>query len=166
LASSRDRYGELEAALERQRKILPELSARLRQCRRAGQDIGDLLQDYRADTIWQVRTPKQTNMVRPGDFPIASPQSRAAARAMLHRAEAGRKRIEIVSNISLAWHGEGPKPEGWNGVPRIGPWQDCGDSLMRMVYRPGEWKRTPPENIPVCPGCGKPFRRADKQIGD
>lgn len=74
--------------------------------------------------------------------------------------------LEIVTNVARPWHGEGPEPEGWNGVPRMGPWQEYEDCFMRIIYHPGEWIKIPPENIPVCPGCGTPFRRADKQIGD
>lgn len=110
--------------------------------------------------------PGSTRMLRPGDFEIGSSQSRAAARAMLAQAEARRKRIQIVTNVSLPWRGEGPEPEGWGRVPRIGPWQDCGECLMRIVYRPGEWMRIPVDDIPVCSGCGTPFRRTDPQIGD
>ena len=47
-----------------------------------------------------------------------------------------RARIEIVSHIHRPWRGQGPKPEGWNKEPYVGPWQDCGDTLMRVMYFP------------------------------
>ena len=47
-----------------------------------------------------------------------------------------RRRIEIVTNVRFPWHGEGPEPEHWSNEPQVGPWQDCGDLLLRFVYVP------------------------------
>src|SRR2546425_9372362 len=74
---------------------------------------------------------------RPGDFPLGSVESRAVARMQLQQGD-HRKRIELISHIPGPWRGEGPEPEGWNKEPRIGPWKDCGDRLMRFVYVPIE----------------------------
>jgi hypothetical protein len=37
---------------------------------------------------------------------------------------------------------------------------------MRLVYCPGEWKKLPVETLPICSGCGMPFRKAENQLGD
>ena len=37
---------------------------------------------------------------------------------------------------------------------------------MRLVYCPGEWKKLPVETLPVCSGCGTPFRKTENQLGD
>lgn len=37
---------------------------------------------------------------------------------------------------------------------------------MRIVYCPGEWRRMPVESVLVCSGCGTPFRKAERQVGD
>jgi hypothetical protein len=75
-------------------------------------------------------------MPRPGDFPIGSVESRAAMRLQLKNQGDTRRRLEFVTNVCRPWRGEGPTPEGWNKEPRVGPWQDCGDVLMRMFYVP------------------------------
>jgi hypothetical protein len=76
--------------------------------------------------------------MKPGDFPIGSPESRAAARMLVANRRDTRRRIEIVSNVHIPWHSEGPAPDPWNDEEsHIGPWQDCVDgSLMRIVYIP------------------------------
>jgi hypothetical protein len=55
---------------------------------------------------------------KPGDFPLGSAKSRAAARALLRNQQASKPRIEIVTNV-----------EGFNTQ-----WQDFGDVLMRIRY--------------------------------
>jgi len=76
-----------------------------------------------------------------------------------------RKRIEIISNVRCPhW----VLPLGTNdSVPYAYPWQETTDgNLMHIVYRPGEWRRVPVEGVPVCSGCGSPFRQAGRQMGD
>ena len=76
-------------------------------------------------------------MRRPGDFPIGSPESRAAARMLAANRQDTRKRIEIITNVRIPWHAEGPAPDPWlDDELHIGPWQDWGDVLMRFVYVP------------------------------
>jgi hypothetical protein len=58
--------------------------------------------------------------VKPGDFPLGSAESRAAARALLRNQRASKPRIEIVTNV-----------EGFDTR-----WQDFGDVLMRIRYEP------------------------------
>jgi hypothetical protein len=70
----------------------------------------------------------RVNGTRPGDFPLGSPESRAAARMLLKNQRDGRQRIEIVSNIA--------RPGVDNAKPCMSPWSDFGDILMRMVYVP------------------------------
>lgn len=92
--------------------------------------------------------------VKPGDFALGSGQSRAAARDLLERRFAARKRIEIVSTI--------PRP-GARGEIRIGEWIEGHDGTLfrysnipagmtiqeaeRIVSQPG-WKPKAPPPIP------------------
>jgi hypothetical protein len=85
--------------------------------------------------------------LRPGDFPIGSPESRAAARMLAANRQNTRERIEFVSHLHEPWRGEGPEPEGWNSELRIGPWQDCGDTLFRFVYVPSGMSADVPRKI-------------------
>ena len=67
--------------------------------------------------------------LRPEDFSIGSPESRAAARAMLETREINVTRLQIVSSI--------PRPRQDNSRPHVGPWQPMIDGgFMRMVYVP------------------------------
>ncbi len=51
-------------------------------------------------------------------------------------------------------------------VPRASAWQETTDGgLMRIVYCPTEWKK-PSESVPVCSGCGTPFRKTHQELGD
>jgi hypothetical protein len=56
---------------------------------------------------------KHTNGVRPGEFPLGSPESRAAARMLLKNQRDSRRRIEIVSNIA--------RPDVDNAKPHMSP---------------------------------------------
>ena len=75
--------------------------------------------------------------MKPGDFPLGSPESRAAARMLAMSQQDTRKRVEIVTNVHMPCPGKGPDPDPWNDEePHFGPWRDCGDVLMRFVYVP------------------------------
>lgn len=51
-------------------------------------------------------------------------------------------------------------------VPRASRWQETTDGhLMRIVYRPVKWKK-PSESVPVCSGCGTPFRDKREKLGE
>jgi hypothetical protein len=50
--------------------------------------------------------------LKPGEYPLGSAQSRAAARTLLERRRVGRRRIEIISSI--------PRPGGAEGEICIG----------------------------------------------
>jgi len=68
----------------------------------------------------------------PGDFPVGSPESRAAARLLLSDRESARDRLEIISSI--------PRPERnghRNDKPRATPWTETPDGrLVRFLYVP------------------------------
>ncbi len=66
--------------------------------------------------------------MNPSDYPLCSTQSRAAARALLERRFATRKRIDVISSI--------PRPGGDGGI-RVGTWTECDDgSLFRVSTIP------------------------------
>src|ERR1700691_2207929 len=98
-------------------------------------------------------------------FPIGALESRALARMRAEHVRDTRKRIEIISNVPRPQRG---LPGGAdNSTPHAGPWQEMQDgSLMRFVYRHGEWKKLPVEAVPVCSRGGRPFRKTEKQLGD
>jgi hypothetical protein len=98
-------------------------------------------------------------------FPIGSLQSRGMARMRAMHVRETRKRIEIISNVPRPQHG---LPGGTdNSTTHAEPWQEMPDgSLMRFVYRPGEWKKLPVETVPVCSSCGTPFRKTNRELGD
>jgi hypothetical protein len=94
--------------------------------------------------------------LRLGDYALGSPQSRAAARALLERKFAAQKRLEIICSI--------PRP----GVAReinIGRWIEGSDGTLfrtsnipagmtiqeaeRITSQPG-WKPTAPPTKPEC----------------
>ena len=90
------------------------------------------------------------NSLRPGDFPIGSALSRAAARLLMKERHDTRKRVEIISNIC--------RPDGDKNEPHVGQWQDFGETLMRMIYLPSVCLK-PGQAVPSCPGCGTPFEK-------
>lgn len=72
-----------------------------------------------------------SDSLRPEDFPIGSPESRAAARAMLQTRESNIRRLQMVSAI--------PRPRQDNSRPHVGAWQPMSDGgFMRVVYVPPE----------------------------
>ena len=71
---------------------------------------------------------------KPGNFPIGSPESRAAARLTLEYASDNRERIQLLSHIPWP-HG----PHQDHTRPHVGPWQEWADGkLFRIVYVPPE----------------------------
>jgi hypothetical protein len=95
--------------------------------------------------------------MKPGDFALGSGQSRAAARAMLERRFASRKRMEIIYSI--------PRPGAAEGEIRIGDWIEGQNGMLfrtcnipagmtiqeaeRIVSGPG-WKPTAPPSEQDC----------------
>jgi hypothetical protein len=83
----------------------------------------------------------------------------------LERMRASRKRIEFITNVSFPQH-ELPEPSD-KFMPHAYPWQETNDGcLLRFVYCPGVWKKPPIETIPVCSGCGTPFRKTERPLSD
>lgn len=103
--------------------------------------------------------------MKPGDFPVGSLESRATARLRLAEKRSTRKRIEIITNVRFPQH-EPPQTRD-NSIPYAYPWQETTDGgLIRFVYCPGEWKQMPVETVPVCSGCGTPFRMQERPFRD
>src|SRR5215469_7055085 len=106
---------------------------------------------------------------RPGDFPLGSPASRAAARLQAGRLSDSRRRMQIISkrlrkmrspsNVILP-HEDPRDPT----IPHAREWNDCGDVLMRYVYRPTQWEKSPTAPVPICQGCGTPYRRSEREF--
>jgi hypothetical protein len=69
---------------------------------------------------------------KPGDFPIGSALSRAAARMLLKNQRDTRRRIELVTNALFP----DPKQELDETNPHAFGWQDFGEVLLRFVYVP------------------------------
>lgn len=89
--------------------------------------------------------------MKPGDFPIGSPESRAAARMRLFGWSDHRERIEVQHNI--------PRPGADSARFHFGAWQNCQDGkLFRLVYVPHVWLK-PREAVPACPDCGMLFEK-------
>ena len=97
---------------------------------------------------------------KPGDFPLGSPASRAAARLQAGRLSDSRRRIQIISNVILP--DEDPRDPT---IPHASEWRDCGDSLMRMVYVPTQWEKSPAAPVPICRGCGTQYRKNEDHPG-
>ena len=71
---------------------------------------------------------------KPGDFPIGSPESRAAARMLMRSRVDNRKRFQFVTNVSFP-DLDGPPRD--RSKPYVTPWTETGDGcLMRLVYVP------------------------------
>jgi hypothetical protein len=103
--------------------------------------------------------------LKPGDFAIGSLESRALARMRAAHIRGGKRRIEIISNIPRPQHTVAPGID--NSIPYAEPWQETQEGvLMRVIYRPGEWKKPPVEAVTVCRGCGTPYRQTEERIGD
>ena len=82
--------------------------------------------------------------MKPGDFALGSPQSRAAARGLLESLRAGRKRLDIVCSI--------PRP-GEDCAIRIGTWMEQPDgSLLRFSNIPAGMTMADAERIVSQPG--------------
>jgi hypothetical protein len=67
--------------------------------------------------------------VAPGEFPLGSPQSRAAARMRLEQLRAAQPQFELIHSI--------PRPRQDNSVVHEGEWVELENGqLMRLVYVP------------------------------
>jgi len=93
---------------------------------------------------------------RPGDFPLGSAASRAAARLQISRLKDSRRRVEFRHNVCLPDNDFDPM------IPNATEWCDCGDMLLRFVYIPTKSEKSPTAPVPICPGCGTPYRKTDR----
>jgi len=84
---------------------------------------------------------------RPSDYPIGSLKSRAAARMWLKNTRDARPRFEIVTNI---YHPN--KEHEDETIPYATGWSNWGDKLMRMVYHPIRWEKSPTAPCANLPG--------------
>ena len=73
---------------------------------------------------------------KPGDFPIGSALSRAAARMLLKNQRDTRKRIELVTNVFFSSPNFIDKQELDPTKQHTSDWQDFGEVLLRFVYVP------------------------------
>ncbi len=96
-------------------------------------------------------------LLRVGDFPIGSPESRAAARVLLVQRRSKLTCRQFSHGIRGPWRGEGTEPPD---VPRATPWVEGDDGILfRVVYVSHVWIARG-EAAPICPGCGTPYRKA------
>src|SRR5262245_25851783 len=72
--------------------------------------------------------PATNSAPMPGNSPLGSLESRAAARMLAAKREGAKKRIEFVTNVArFTWVGDDPMPEDWGSQPRATQWNDCGN---------------------------------------
>jgi hypothetical protein len=71
---------------------------------------------------------------KPGNFPICSLESRAAARMLMKSRQDNCKRIQFVTNVLFPYR-DGPPRD--SSKPYATPWTETRDGgLMRFVYVP------------------------------
>jgi hypothetical protein len=86
---------------------------------------------------------------KPGDYAVGTPESRAAARAMLEAKRADRKRVDIVCSI--------PRPGAEDAI-HIGKWIENPDgSLFRFSNVPAGMTIAEAERIVSQPGLASHF---------
>ena len=71
--------------------------------------------------------------LKPGDFPLGSALSRAAARMLVNNQADSRKRIEFVTNVLFA---DPDDVLGDPAKPYATPWTGNDEYLMRFLYVP------------------------------
>jgi hypothetical protein len=81
-----------------------------------------------------IRERNEMSNPKPGDFPIGSVLSRAAARMFLKNQRDARKRIEFVTNALFPSPTFSDKQELDETKPHAFDWQDFGEVLWRFVY--------------------------------
>jgi hypothetical protein len=93
----------------------------------------------------------------PGDFPLGSPKSRAAARMNLANIRKAQRRV-----TSLVYVGRPHRdPMRYHFTDWAG---DAKNGFTRAVFVPSKWL-APGDPVPVCPDCGKPFRKKQEALG-
>ena len=97
----------------------------------------------------RVRTSNSDGLPRPEEFPLGSPESRAAARAMLEAQERDVRRVSIILDA--------PRPQH-EGEPdtKVGPWYKTADgALMRTVIVPPGTDENTLRRVLATPYVGK-----------
>jgi hypothetical protein len=98
-----------------------------------------------------------TGLPRPEEFPIGSPESRAAARLQLGRMMDTCKRVTVIFDC--------PRPKTENLRVIIGKWHGSPKgTFTRTVFVP-HFALKPGEPTPVCPDCGTPFKKTCEYPG-
>jgi hypothetical protein len=83
----------------------------------------------------------------PADYPLGSPASRVAARAMLEWKHKTREYMQLMS-----LH---PIHRTDTSRVQFGEWKEWPNgTLVRWLYVPHVWLKTPVEEVPRCPDCG------------
>jgi len=72
---------------------------------------------------------------KPGDFPIGSALSRAAARMLLKNQRDTRRRVEMVTNVAFIYEDEAGRPLD-TSRPQATPWTGDTETLVRILYAP------------------------------
>src|SRR5262245_17612633 len=94
---------------------------------------------------------------RPGDFPLGSPQSRAAVRMKLAKIRTAQPRVTYVMYV--------PRPNRDPMRYHFTPWAgDPENGFQRFAFGPSAWL-DPGDPAPVCPDCEKPFRKQQEVLG-
>ena len=94
----------------------------------------------------------------PADFPVGSPASRAAARAMLEWKRKTCERLQMVSFTPI--HGTD------KSRVQFSEWEEWPNGTsVRRIYVPQVWLRTPVEEVPRCPDCGAAFEKGAEYPG-
>ena len=89
--------------------------------------------------------------MKPEDFPIGSPESRAAARMLLARRNDNCKRMRIIWSI--------PSPGEDNSRVDFGDWQEWEDNTMgQRVYVPHVWIK-PGDTVLLAPIAARHSRK-------
>ena len=94
---------------------------------------------------------------RPGDFPLGSPQSKAAVRMQLAKIRTAQPRVTHVMFVPRP----GRDPMRYHFTPWAG---DLESGFQRFAFGPSLWL-DPGDPVPVCPDCGKPFKKQQEVLG-
>ncbi len=100
-------------------------------------------------------------LLKVGDFPVGSLESRAAARVLSVQRRSKLTCLQFCHSVRGPWRGEGPEPPD---VPRANPWVEGDGKLLRVVYVPHVWIARE-NDAPICPECRAPYRKATDYPG-
>jgi hypothetical protein len=78
---------------------------------------------------------EMTNL-KPGDFPIGSVLSRAAARMLLKNQRDTRQKIQVTTNVRIVCDPDGNLPDATE--PHATPWIGDSKTVTRLLYVPAD----------------------------